>query len=87
MIRELPTGKGFADIIFIPKKRFADRPAIVVELKWNHDVKTAISQIKNNDYPTILQELEYKEIILVGVSYDKKTREHSCKIERKKGDF
>ena len=83
MIRELPTGKGFADIVFIPKKRFADRPAIVVELKWNHNAQTAISQIKENNYPKVLQDLDHKEIILVGVSYDKKTREHSCIIERK----
>ena len=82
MIRELPAGKGFADIVFIPKKRFADRPAIVVELKWNHDAHTALSQIRENNYPQVLQNLDYKEIILVGVSYDKKTREHSCIIEK-----
>lgn len=83
MIRELPIGKGFADIVFIPKKRFAYRPAIVVELKWNHDAQTALSQIKKNNYPQVLQNIDYKEVILVGVNYDKKTREHSCIIERK----
>lgn len=84
MIRELPTGKGFANIVFIPKKRFADRPAILVELKWNHDAQTAITQIKENHYPRLLQDLDYKEIILVGVSYDKKNRVHNCRIEQKK---
>ena len=43
VIRELPTGKGFADLAFIPK---TDKPAILVELKWNQDVNTAITQIK-----------------------------------------
>jgi len=84
MIRELPTGKGFANIVFIPKKRFADRPAILVELKWNHDAQTAITQIKENHYPRLLQDLDYKEIILVVVSYDKKNRVHNCRIEQKK---
>jgi len=87
MIRELPTGKGFADIVFIPKKRFADRPAIVVELKWNHDAQTAIRQIKANAYPAVLQGLEYKQVILVGISYDKKTREHNCRIEKQQLDM
>ena len=78
VIRELPTGKGFADLAFIPK---TDKPAILVELKWNQDVNTAITQIKEKKYPSVLE--KYKDnLLLVGITYDKKTRKHTCKIER-----
>ena len=78
--RELPTGKGFADMIFIPRKRFADKPALVVELKWDKSAHGAIEQIKNKQYCRSLQDYQGK-IILVGINYDKKSREHSCEIE------
>ena len=78
VIRELPTGKGFADLAFIPK---TDKPALLVELKWNQDVNTAITQIKEKKYPSVLE--KYKDnLLLVGITYDKKTRKHLCKIER-----
>ena len=78
VIRELPTGKGFADLAFIPK---TDKPALLVELKWNQDVNTAITQIKEKKYPSVLE--KYKDnLLLVGITYDKKTRKHICKIER-----
>ena len=78
VIRELPTGKGFADLAFIPK---TDKPAILVELKWNQGVNTAITQIKEKRYPSVLE--KYKDnLLLVGITYDKKTRKHICKIER-----
>ena len=69
VIRELPTGKGFADLAFIPK---TDKPALLVELKWNQDVNTAITQIKEKNYPSVLE--KYKvNLLLVGITYDKKT--------------
>ena len=78
VIRELPTGNGFADLAFIPKD---DKPALLVELKWNKKIETAITQIKEKKYPTILE--KYKDnLLLVGITYDKKTRKHKCKIER-----
>ena len=77
--RELPTGKGFADMVFIPRKRFADKPALVVELKWDKSAHGAIEQIKNKQYCRSLQDYQGR-IILVGVNYDKKSREHSCEI-------
>lgn len=40
--RELPTGKGFADMVYIPRKRHGSRPALVVELKWDKSAKGAI---------------------------------------------
>lgn len=78
--RELPTGKGFADMVYLPRKKFADKPAIVVELKWDKSAEGAIAQIKNKQYVKSLQEYE-GNILLVGVNYNKDTREHECVIE------
>ncbi|MBQ9394968.1 MAG: PD-(D/E)XK nuclease domain-containing protein [Proteobacteria bacterium] len=79
VIREFPTGKGFADIVLLPKKRIPV-PAIVIELKFKKEVKTAIDQIHENHYPDSLKDF-YGELILVGISYNKK-KAHECVIER-----
>ena len=79
VIREFPTGKGFADIVLIPKPR-VQKPAMVIELKFKKDVKAAIDQIHNNQYPGKLHDF-YGEVILVGISYDKK-KAYDCVIER-----
>jgi len=79
-VRELPTGKGFADIVLIPK-RGVDKPAVVLELKWNKSVDTAIHQIKQRKYAGSL--VKYTgEVVLVGINYDKRTKIHTCDIER-----
>jgi len=78
MHRELATGKGFADIVFIPRKN-NDSPAIVVELKHNQSADTAISQIKAKRYSEKIAEYT-GEIILVGINYDE-LKGHSCIIE------
>ena len=78
MIREMPTGKGFADVVFIP---INDKPAMIIELKWNQDVETALTQIKEKKYPKGLE--KYKDnLLIVGISYDKKTKKHTCHIEK-----
>ena len=78
MIREMPTGKGFADIVLIP---YRDKPAMIIELKWNQDVETALTQIKEKKYPEGLE--KYKDnLLIVGISYDKKTKKHTCHIEK-----
>ena len=78
--RELAGGKGFADLVFIPRKKFQEKPALVVELKWDKMVEGAINQIKKNEYCQSLE--EYKgNILLVGVNYNKKTKVHECMIE------
>ena len=46
VVREYPTGKGFADMVYIPRRMYSDKPVLVVELKWDQDVNTAIKQIK-----------------------------------------
>lgn len=42
IVRELPTGKGFADVYMIPRKRYVDKPAIVIELKWDKSAVGAL---------------------------------------------
>ncbi len=86
VIPELDTGKGYADLAFIPRK--PDIPAILVELKYREDADTAISQIHRQKYPDRLQ-LYKGNLILVGINYDKTVsnndtafKHHSCQIER-----
>ena len=80
MHRELPTGKGFADIVLIPRKN-VDSPAIVLELKYNHDADSAISQILRQQYPAKVSEYT-GELLLVGINYDKNAKTHQCRIVR-----
>lgn len=80
LIRELPTGKGFSDIIFLPR-RASDKPAMIVELKWNQSAKGAIDQIKDKQYVQALEEYS-GNLLLVGVNYDKKSKTHCCVIEK-----
>ena len=80
IVRELPTGKGFADLVFLPRQKYADKPAMVVELKWNQSAETAIQQIKEKKYVRALEGY-CGEILLVGISYDKETRNHGGEIE------
>jgi ribosomal protein S8 len=79
VIRELPTGLGFADIVYLPRKN-SDKPAMLVELKYNKNAKAAIEQIKERKYPKSLE--DYKgNLLLVGINYDKETKQHTCVIE------
>ena len=81
VIRELPTGKGFADICFIPRKMYADKPAVVVELKWDKSAVGAIEQIKEKQYGNALKDYQ-GNLLLAGINYEKKTKKHSCVIEK-----
>ena len=80
IIRELPTGKGFADICLIPRQLHADKPAVVIELKKDKNAKAAIDQIKQKHYVKALE--GYKgNLLLVGINYDE-DKKHSCEIEK-----
>ena len=68
------------DVVYIPKKNTMD-PAILVELKWNKTSEAALSQVKQKNYPAVLEEYG-GEIVLVGINYDEKSKTHSCEIER-----
>ena len=81
--RELASGKGFADLVLIPRKN-VDSPALVVELKYDKDADTAISQIKRKKYPAKVAQYT-DNLLLVGINYDKETKTHSCVIERWSG--
>jgi hypothetical protein len=81
IIRELPTGKGFADICYIPRQSHPDKPALVVELKWDKNAKGALTQIYDKDYPDGLKDY-HGNLILVGINYAKDSKQHTCIIEK-----
>jgi len=83
--RELADGKGFADIVVIPRKKVS-KPAIIVELKWDRTAETAIQQIKSKKYIESLKDYRGK-VVIVGISYENNAavennyKKHHCKIE------
>ncbi len=79
-VDELPSGRGYADVAYLPR-RGSDMPALLVELKWDQPVRAAVDQMRERDYPQVLRGLGVP-ILLVAVTYDAKTKEHSCRIER-----
>lgn len=79
-VMELPSGKGFADVVYLPKRN-VDKPAMIVELKWNASAKGAIEQIREKQYASWIQNYT-GDILLVGIAYDKKTKQHECVIEK-----
>lgn len=81
-IMELPTGKGFADVIYLPKRE-RNVPALVIELKWDRSAEGAIAQIKAKGYADWVKGYT-GDILLVGINYDKETKGHQCRIEAMK---
>lgn len=81
VVREIPSGKGFADLVYIPRRKYIDMPAMVVELKWDKSANTAINQIKDKKYSDSISRFS-GDILLVGINYDKKTKKHECIIEK-----
>ena len=79
IVRELPTGKGFADLVLIPRKG-VNKPAIVLELKYDKAADTAICQIKRQEYAGKVSQLT-SNVLLVGINYDKASKKHTCRIE------
>lgn len=78
--RELATGKGYADLVLIPRRN-VNKPAIVLELKYNKSVDSALEQIRRKNYTSKIGEYT-GEILLVGINYDKESKLHTCKIEK-----
>ncbi len=84
VVRELPTGKGYADLVYLPKHG-VNKPALLIELKFDKSAQTAITQIKEKNYLQFFK--DYKgEVLLVGINYSKDTKTHQCIIERAKLD-
>jgi len=88
MIPEFDSGKGYADIVYLPSPRYPEKPALLVELKYNKDADTAISQIRRREYLDRLKHYE-GNILLVAIDYDREIsskstdyKHHSCRIER-----
>lgn len=78
--RELASGKGFADLAFIPRK-ISNKPAMIVELKYDKSADTAIDQIHRKEYQGKVLE-HNSNLLLVGINYDKETKKHTCVIEK-----
>ena len=81
IVRELPAGKGFVDVCFIPRKLHLDKPAAVIELKWDKSASGALAQIKEKQYGNALKEYQ-GDLLLVGINYNKDSKKHECVIER-----
>ena len=79
-IMELSSGKGFADVVYLPRRN-VNRPALVVELKWDQKVDGAIRQIKEKKYASWIEGYT-GDILLVGINYDKEEKVHECVIEK-----
>lgn len=74
--REAKSGKGYCDYLFLPKQ--PGSPAVILELKVDGTCEEAIEQIQSRNY---VQKAErYRDILLVGINYDRKTKKHTCRI-------
>ena len=58
-----------------------DKPAMIIELKWDKNVQGAIAQIEDKKYTDALKDY-HGNILLVGINYNKKTKEHTCFIKK-----
>ena len=80
-LNEFPTRKGFADIVYLPMSANAkDKPALIIELKKDASAKVDLEQIKERDYVSRVKEYT-DNILLIGINYDSKTKQHSCEIK------
>lgn len=80
VVREMPAGKGFADLVYLPRRNYLDKPALVIELKWDQSAEGAISQIRKRAYVKSLERYG-GPMLLVGINYNKQSKEHQCLIE------
>ena len=87
-VQELDSGKGYVDLVYLPSPKDPDKPALLIELKYNRSVTTAADQIRNKEY---MQRLEHYKgnILVIGVNYDKEAdtesddyKHHTCRIEK-----
>ena len=83
--REDKAGEGYVDFIFYPDQKNQD--AFILELKVDSTPDDAIRQIKDKEYVLrfkgkLGEKTKYTgRILAVGISYDKKMKKHSCKVE------
>ena len=79
IIKEMTTGKGFADVVFIPF--VPNHPAMIIELKRNGSAESAIAQIREKRYFDSLSAYS-GDLLFIGVNYDEASKTHECKIEQ-----
>ncbi len=78
-VQELPSGRGLADVVYVPRRGDA-APALVVELKWSRNTKAAMYQVRDRDYTRVLRDWG-GPVLLVGITYNPKSKVHTCQIE------
>lgn len=87
-ILELDTGKGYADVVYLPAPQYAEKPALLIELKYGHNTELAMDQIRRQKY---LDRLEHYKgnTLVIGINYDRELpaghpeyKHNSCRIER-----
>lgn len=79
--REEHNGKGYTDFTFYP--RYSYELPFILELKKDDTVDNAIKQIKEKEYYTkFKREYKNRDILLVAICYNSKTKDHTCKIEK-----
>ena len=87
-IQELDSGKGYVDLVYLPSPKYPDKPALLIELKYDKTLETAADQIRSRNYPQKLE--HYKDnLLLIGINYEKDVsstdiayKHHSCSIEK-----
>jgi hypothetical protein len=82
---ELASGKGFVDVVFVPKHGCKNKPSLLIELKWNKSAIGALKQIENNEYTDKILEMAGDNILLIGINYSARTKRHTCVIKRFNG--
>ncbi len=87
-ILELDSGKGYADVAYLPAPYYPEKPALLIELKYGQNTDAAMDQIRKRKY---LDKFGHYtgNILVIGINYNKELRadqskfkHHSCKIER-----
>ena len=80
--RELQSGKGSADLIYVPKRNDS-LPVLLIEFKYGPNAGDALKQIKEKEYFSRYRDGDYpNDILLIGISYNPKTKTHTCIIEK-----
>ena len=80
--RELQSGKGSADLVYVPKRN-ARLPVLLIEFKYGRSAEEALHQIKEKEYFSRYRNGDYQnDILLIGISYNPKTKDHQCIIEK-----
>ncbi len=80
--RELQSGKGSADLIYVPKRNM-NLPVLLIEFKYGLSAGETMKQIKEKEYFSRYREGDYpNDVLLIGINYNPKTKDHQCLIEK-----